>query len=69
MQKSKRSATFSIHNFWEQDLSANNSLISFADDLNAHKNPNLSKFSTFNITADNFSSFDNSSLDFKVRHW
>ena len=61
-KESKKCATYSIHHFRKQDLSANNSLPSFADDLNVHKKPNLSKSSTFNITADNFSSLDNNFL-------
>ena len=56
---SKKRATYSIHTFWKQDLSANNSLPNFADDLNVHENPNISKSSTFNIIADNLSSLDN----------
>ena len=59
---SKKRATYSIHHFWKQDLSANNALHNFADDLNAHKSPGVSKSSTFNITADNFSSLDNNFL-------
>ena len=33
-----------------------------ADDLNVHKSPSVSKSSTFDIIADNFSSFDNNFL-------
>ena len=59
MQKSKKCRSYSIHNFWRQDLSANNTLSNFADDLNIHKSPSVSKSSTFNIIPDNFFSFDN----------
>ena len=52
-KRSKKRATYSIHNFWKQDLSANNSLSNFADDLNVHENPNVSKSSAINIIADN----------------
>ena len=62
-KESKKRATYSIHHFWKQDLSANNSLPNFADDLNVHKSANVSKSSTFNI-ADNFSSLDNNFLKF-----
>ena len=55
---SKKSATYSIHHFWKQGFSANISLSSFPDDLNVHENPNVSKSSTFNIIADNFSALD-----------
>ena len=58
----KKGATYSIHQFCKQDLSANNHLPNFADDLNIHENPNLSKSSSSNIIADNFSSLDNSFL-------
>ena len=58
-KESKKPATYSIHHFWKQDLSANNSLPNFADDLNVHKSPSVSKSSTFNIIADSFSSLDN----------
>ena len=57
-KESKKCATYSIRHFWKQDLSTNNSLPNFADDLNAQKNPNVSKSSTFNVTADDFSSLD-----------
>ena len=57
--KSKKRAAYSIHHFWKQDLSVNNSLFNFADDLNVYENPNVSKYSTFKLIADNFSSFDN----------
>ena len=53
MQKSKKRATYSIHYFWKQGFA--NSLPNFADDLNVHENPNVSKFSTFNIIVDNYS--------------
>ena len=59
MQKSKKCRSYSIHNFWRQDLSANNTLSNFSDDLNIHKSPSVSKSSTFNIIPDNFFSFDN----------
>ena len=52
-KESRTLATYSIHHFWKQDLSAKY-FPSFADDLNVHENPNVSKFSTFNIIADNF---------------
>ena len=61
-RESKRQATYSIHNFWKQDFSTNNSLPNFADDLNKHKNPSVSKCSNFNIIADSFSSLDNNFL-------
>ena len=51
-----------MHHFWKKDLSANNFLPNFAD-LNVHKSPNVSKSSTFNIIADNFSSLDNNFLN------
>ena len=35
---------------------------SFPDDLNLDKNPDVSKFSTFHIIVDNFSSLDNNFL-------
>ena len=34
----------------------------FADDLNLHKNPSVSKYSTFDIISDNLSSLDNNLL-------
>ena len=43
-KQSKNCATYPIHNFWKQGLSANSSLRNFADDLNVHKNLNVSKF-------------------------
>ena len=43
----------------KQDL---NVLSNFADNLNARKSPSVSKSSTFDIIADNFSSFDNNFL-------
>ena len=61
-KESKKPATYSIYHFWKQDLSANNSSPNFADDLNVHKSPSVSKSSTFNIIADNFSSLDNNFL-------
>ena len=39
---SKKHATYSLHHFWKQDLSANNSLPNFTDYLNLHENPNVS---------------------------
>ena len=39
-----------------------NSLPNFADDSNVHEDPNIRKFSTFDIIADNFSSLDNNFL-------
>ena len=39
-----------------------NVLSNFADDLNVRKSPSVSKSSTFDIIADNFSSFDNNFL-------
>ena len=47
-KESKKRATYSIHHFWKQDLSANNSLPNFADDLNGNKSPRVSNSSTFN---------------------
>ena len=61
-KESKKRATYSIHHFWKQDLSAKNSLPNFAD-LNVHKSASVSKSSAFNI-ADNFSSLDNNFLKF-----
>ena len=43
----------------EARLICNNSLSNFADDLNVHENPKVSKCSTFNIIADDSSSLDN----------
>ena len=54
-----KGATYSIHHFWKQDL---NYLLNFADDLNLHKCPSVSKSSTFDTIADNFSSLDNNFL-------
>ena len=62
-KESAKRATYSIHHFWKQDLSANNSLPNFADDLNVHKSASVNKSSTFNI-ADSFSSLDNNFLKF-----
>ena len=59
---SQKHATYSIHHFWKQDLSGNNHLLNFADDLNIYKCPSVSKSSTINIIADNFSSLDNNFL-------
>ena len=39
-----------------------NVLSNFGDDLNVRKSPSVSKSSTFDIIADNFSSFDNNFL-------
>ena len=61
-KESKKHATYSIHHFWKQDLSGNNHLLNFADDLNIYKYPSVSKSSTINIIADNFSSLDNNFL-------
>ena len=58
-KESKKRAACSIHHFWKQGL---NILPNFADDLNVHKSPSVSKSSTFDIIADNFSSFDNNFL-------
>ena len=55
-------ATYYIQHFWKQNSSANNFLPNFADDLNVHENPNISKSSTSNIIADTFSSLDNNFL-------
>ena len=55
----EKGATYSIHHFWKQDL---NYLPNFADDLNLHKCPSVSKSSTFDIIADNLSSLDNNFL-------
>ena len=59
-QESKNFATYSIHHFWKQDLSA---IYYFADDLNVHKSASVSKSSTFTI-ADNFSCLDYNFLKF-----
>ena len=56
---STKHATYSIHHFWKQYVSF---LRNSAVDLNVHKSPSVSKSSTFGITVDNFSSFDNISL-------
>ena len=61
-KESKKRATYSVHHFWKENLFANNSLPNFADNLNVHKSPSVSKSSTFNIIADNFSSLDNNFL-------
>ena len=53
---SRKHATYSIYHFWKQDL---NVFPNSADDLNVHKSPSVRKSSTFDITADNFSSLDN----------
>ena len=47
----EKGATYSMHQFCKQDLSANNYLPNFANDLNIHENPNLSKSSTSNRMA------------------
>ena len=47
-----------MHHLWKQDLSVKNYLSNFPNHLNVHGNPNISKSSTFNLTADNFSSLD-----------
>ena len=59
---STKHATYPIHYFWKQDL---NVLPNFANDLNVHKSPIVSKSSTFDMIADNFSSFDNNFLELK----
>ena len=64
-KESKKRATYSKHHFRKQDLSANNYLPNFADDLNVHKSHSVSNSSTFNIIADNFSSLDNNFLKLK----
>ena len=56
---STKHATYSMHYFWKQDLIV---LPNSADDLNVHKSPSVSKSPTFDIIADNFSSFDNNFL-------
>ena len=56
---SKKRAIYSMHHLWKQDLSVKNYLSNFPDHLNVHENPNVSKSSTFNLIADNFSSLDN----------
>ena len=61
-KESKKRATYSVHHFWKENLFPNNSLLNFADNLNVHKSPSVSKSSTFNIIADNFSSLDNNFL-------
>ena len=61
-QKCKRSKNRTIYfmpHLWKQDLSVKMYLSNFPDHLNLHENPNISKSSTFNLTADNFSSLDN----------
>ena len=55
---SKKRAIYFMHHLWKQDLSVKNYLSNFPDHLNVHGNPNISKSSTFNLTADNFSSLD-----------
>ena len=59
---STKHATYSTHHFWKQDL---NVLPNFANDLDVHKSPIVSKSSTFDIIVDNFSSFDNNFLELK----
>ena len=61
-KESKKYTNDFINHFWKQDLSANNYLSNFADDLNVHKNSNVSKSSFVNIIADKLSSFDNNFL-------
>ena len=61
-KESKKRATYSVHHFWKENLFPNNSLLNFADNLNVHKSPSVSKSSTFNIIADNFFSLDNNFL-------
>ena len=61
-KENKKRAIYSIHHFWKQDLSENNSSSNFANDLNVHKSPSVCKSSTFNIIADNFTSLDNNFL-------
>ena len=61
-KRSKKRATYSLHYFSKQDLSTNNGLSNFADDLNANESSSVSKFSPFNIIADNLSSLDNNFL-------
>ena len=56
---STKRATYSTHHFWKQHL---NVLPNFADDLNVHKIPSVSKSSTFDIIADIFFSLDNNFL-------
>ena len=63
-KESKKRASYSMHHFWKQDLSASNPLSNFAADLNVHKNPIVSKYWTLNIIADHFSSPDNNFLKF-----
>ena len=58
-KRSTKHATYSMHYFWKQDL---NILLNSADDLNVRKSPSIRKSSTFDITADKFSSFDNNFL-------
>ena len=52
-KESKNCATDPIHNFWKKGLSANSSLPNFTDDLNAHKNLNVSNLSA-NSSLPNF---------------
>ena len=50
-KESKKRATYTIQNFGKQDLYSNNSLLNFADDLNAflYTFVYVSKSPTFNI--------------------
>ena len=61
-KETRKGGTHSMHHFWKEDLSANNSLPNFADDLNIHKSPSVSKSSTSNIIANNLSSLDKNFL-------
>ena len=56
---STKPATYSIRNFWKQNLDV---LPNFADDFNVYNSPSVCKSSTFDIIAHNFSSFDNNFL-------
>ena len=56
---STKHTNYSMHHCMKQDL---NVLSNFADDLNVRKSPSVSKSSTFDIIADNFSSFDDNFL-------
>ena len=63
-KESKKRATYSIHHLWKQDLSANNSLPNFADDLNGNKSPRV--ILQLLMIADNFYSFNNDFLKLKI---
>ena len=60
-KESKKRANYSIHCFWKQGLSANNSLFNYVDNLNVRKNPSVNEYSPGNIIADIFPSLEKNS--------